>query len=251
MSSWRLTRDRVDVEVPGTARRLIALIALVGSRNRSYLAGTLWPERSGSQAQANLRSALSRLVTRNIGVIKAGRDVLALASCVTVDVHDFVRSAEALLYGEPSEPPAPEQILRLLHAGDLLTGWYDEWVVTARERLRQLRLHALEAASGRLADAGRHMEALDAALVCADIDPLRESAHRAIIRVHLLERNYIEAVRQFHRYRDLLRAELDIEPSPEIRRLLRTVDYDLTLHPAVNRTGSSSRPRNGDAAGNR
>ncbi|GAA3435178.1 hypothetical protein GCM10018954_047820 [Kutzneria kofuensis] len=237
--------------MPGTARRLIALITLVGSRNRSYLAGTLWPERSDAQAQANLRSALSRLLARNLGVVRVSRDVLALAPHVTVDVHDVVRCAEDMLYGEPNKPPTPEQILRLLHADDLLTGWYDEWVVTARERLRQLRLHALEAVSARLADAGRHVEALDTALVCADIAPLRESAHRAVIRVHLLERNYTEAVRQFHRYRELLKAELGIEPSPEIRRLLRTVDYDRSVVPAVNRTGSSSKPRKGDAAGNR
>jgi DNA-binding SARP family transcriptional activator len=251
LPSWRLIRDEVEVEVSGTARRLIALITLVGSRNRSYLAGTLWPERSDAQAQANLRSTLSRLLARNLGVVRVSRDVLALAPHVTVDVHDVVRSAEDMLYGEPDTPPTPEQILRLLRADDLLTGWYDEWVVTARERLRQLRLHALEAVSARLADAGRHVEALDAALVCADIAPLRESAHRAVIRVHLLERNYTEAVRQFQRYRELLVAELGIEPSPEIRRLLRTVDYGRPTAPGVNRTGSSSRPRKGDAAGNR
>ncbi|NIH79685.1 AfsR/SARP family transcriptional regulator [Amycolatopsis viridis] len=224
LPSWRLTRNQVDVDVPGPAQRLIALLALNGPHNRSYLAGTLWPERSDAQAYANLRSALSRLATRDLGVIQVSRQMLALAPSVSVDVHDLVQAAESILYGGSDEPPDTGEILRLLHVGDLLCGWYEDWVLTARERLRQLRLHALEAASGRLADAGRYVEALDTAMVCAHIDPLRESAHRSIIRVHLLERNHTEAIRQFRRYRDLLRAELDIEPSPEIRRLLRTVD---------------------------
>jgi DNA-binding SARP family transcriptional activator len=44
-------------------------------------------------------------------------------------------------------------------------------------------------------------------------DPLRESAQRALIEVHAAEANWGEARRVFHRYRELVRDELGVEPS--------------------------------------
>jgi DNA-binding SARP family transcriptional activator len=48
---------------------------------------------------------------------------------------------------------------------------------------------------------------------------LRESAHRALIRVHLAEGNRFEAQRQYDLCRRLLRDRLDIEPSPQLEAL--------------------------------
>jgi DNA-binding SARP family transcriptional activator len=55
-------------------------------------------------------------------------------------------------------------------------------------------------------------------------DPLRESAHAALIRVHLAEHNQSEALREFKRYQDLLRAELNIEPTAQLHRLVQPPD---------------------------
>ncbi|MGW2671050.1 AfsR/SARP family transcriptional regulator [Streptomyces sp. NPDC001272] len=95
--------------------------------------------------------------------------------------------------GDAGDDPS----LGLLFAGDLLPGWDDEWTLFERERLRQLRLHALESLSARLTSSGRHALALDAALTCVSIEPLRESAHRAVVAVHLAEHNAVEAVSQY------------------------------------------------------
>ena len=51
-------------------------------------------------------------------------------------------------------------------------------------------------------------------------EPLRESAHAALIRVHLAESNQSEALRQFERYQGLLRAALGIEPTSRLRELV-------------------------------
>ncbi|MFD0346209.1 BTAD domain-containing putative transcriptional regulator [Kitasatospora aburaviensis] len=106
--------------------------------------------------------------------------------------------------------------------GDLLPGWYEDWVLAERERLRQLQLHTLETLSGRLLDQGRHADALDTALRVVQLDPTRESAHRAAIRVHLAEGNLGEVVRQFDACRTLLRRELGVGPSPQLLALLGT-----------------------------
>jgi SARP family transcriptional regulator, regulator of embCAB operon len=103
---------------------------------------------------------------------------------------------------------------------DLLPDWYDDWLVDDREGVRQLRLHALEVLSDELSLLGRHAEAIQAALAAVRLEPLRETAHATLIRAHLAEGNRSEARRQYYRCRDLLAAELAVEPSESIRRLI-------------------------------
>jgi DNA-binding SARP family transcriptional activator len=203
------------------AQRLIALIALVGPNEPRYLAGCLWPDSSESQAQANLRSTLSRLAACGTPIVHRDHGLLALCDGVAVDVHEFRRSADAVVRA-PDEPLSDGAVTELVQAGELLTGWYDDWVLTWRERLRQVQMHALEVAATQLAQAGRYCQALEAGLVCVDVEPLRESAHRVVIEVHLREGNTLEAVRQFRRYRELVRTELGVEPSPKMTQLLRS-----------------------------
>jgi DNA-binding SARP family transcriptional activator len=104
---------------------------------------------------------------------------------------------------------------------DLLPDWYEEWVQDERESLRQLRLHGLETLAAALSRAGRHADAIQAALAAIRIEPLRETAHRTLIEAHLAEGNCSEARRQFGQCRRLLREELGVEPSESTRRLIK------------------------------
>jgi len=81
-------------------------------------------------------------------------------------------------------------------------------------------LHALENLARRLSAVGRHSDAIQAALAAIRLEPLRESAHRTLIEVHLAEGNRSEAHRQFQRCRRLLRDELGVEPSDSMRLLI-------------------------------
>ena len=89
-----------------------------------------------------------------------------------------------------------------------------------RERYRQLRLHALDKLCLLHAEAGRFALAIIAGLASVSSDPTRESAHRALMRAHLLEGNPSEAVRQYHRYMHVARTELGIGASPQLEDLL-------------------------------
>jgi DNA-binding SARP family transcriptional activator len=51
------------------------------------------------------------------------------------------------------------------------------------------------------------------------LEPLRETAHRTLVEIHLAEGNLSEACRQFERYQRLLREELGVEPSDSMRLL--------------------------------
>ena len=52
-------------------------------------------------------------------------------------------------------------------------------------------------------------------------EPLRETAHAALIRVYLAEGNRAEALAAYEHYRDLLQVELGLEPTELIQALIK------------------------------
>jgi DNA-binding SARP family transcriptional activator len=213
------------VGVPRASQRLLAFLALHGRMvSRAAVAGTLWPDASESRAYSNLRSALSRLERMARKALAASKLELGLAEGVTVDVRHARALARRLL--DPAVTPDRSEMGTVAVAAlsaNLLPDWYDDWVLTEAEDWRQLRLHALEALAGRLIAAGRWGEALGAAGAAVRAEPLRESAHAAVIQVHLAEGNQSEAVREFASYRALLHAELGLEPTPRLRQLVQNL----------------------------
>ena len=205
-------------DLPRGAQRLIAHLGLCGRPGRGAIAGHLWPDVPEDHAQGSLRSALWRVQKMVPGLVEVSGGAVGLAAGVRVDVRDFTDWARRVMdpLADVNVGSTPDIALR----GELLPGWYDDWVLLERERLRQLRLHALEAVADKLAAAGRYGEALQAAYAAVRTEPLRESAHRAVVRVHLAEGNIAEAVRAFDAFRDLLAAELGVEPTASMTRLV-------------------------------
>jgi DNA-binding SARP family transcriptional activator len=220
LDAFELRCDGELVGLPVSAQRLLAFLALhERPLLRPYVAGTLWIDVSDDRAGASLRSSLWRLNRSGHRLVDATSTRLGLAAGIDVDVRSSLALARRLLDGT-----APAEELDSAEAslnGEVLPDWYDDWLVFERERFRQLSLHALEVLSDRLLAAGRLGGALGAALAAVRGEPLRESAHRALIRVHLAEGNHAEALRQRDFYRRLLREGLGVEPSPQLDELLR------------------------------
>ncbi len=206
-------RGRRLVVRPSVAR-LLAVLAVRGPLTRPDASGALWPDLSHRRALANLRTALWRARVDAPGFVRDDGDVVALDD-VQVDLAALREWAwEALREGQHLRD-APD-----VHSDDLLPGWSDEWLVQPREELRLLRLYALEASSKRLLQAGRLGEAASHALAAVGIDPLRESANRMLIEVHLSGENRSAALRQYRRYAQLLRGEMQTEPGPGLTALV-------------------------------
>jgi DNA-binding SARP family transcriptional activator len=143
---------------------------------------------------------------------------MEVAPHVTVDVREVEGRARRLINDSRDYQAGDLEAVSLF--GDVLPGWYDDWVLLERERLRQLCMHALESLCKVFAAAGRFGQAVQAGMEAVRIEPLRESAHKALIETYLGEGNRAEAVRQYLRYRKLLWDELQLRPSPEIRGLM-------------------------------
>jgi DNA-binding SARP family transcriptional activator len=219
LNAFELRSNGHVVNLPLSVQRLLAFVAIhEGPVLRVYVAGTLWIDTSDARAGASLRTSLWRLNRPGHRLIEATSTHLRLASEVEVDLHRACAIAHRLLNetAMPSDFAEAESALR----GELLPDWYDEWLTFERERFRQLSLHALEALALQLMSAGFTGRALEAALAAVRGEPLRESAHRVLIRVHLAEGNRGEAFRQYALCCRLLRERLGIEPSPQLVELL-------------------------------
>jgi DNA-binding SARP family transcriptional activator len=233
LGGFRLLHDDVPLVVPRGLQRVIALIGLRPAATRSHLAGLLWPETSEERALSSLRTALWRLRQDPCCPLLTDGDTVRLDPTVHLDTDELVDVAARVRDGE-----VPDAV-RVAGRHDLLPGWYDDWVLLERERLRQLRLHMLEQLAGNHLAAGRHGEALEAALEAMAAEPLRETPHRLVVRIHLAEGNAFEAVHAFYVYRDLLLRELRLEPSPAMCALL-----DETLAP-IRHASRPPAPRSG------
>lgn len=204
------------------AQRLLAYLAL---RDRPVLrdhaAEELWLDASQEHALGSLRSALWRLRQPRCPLLNVSGCRLELAPTLVVDVHEALSWARGVL--TPSRADDGCDVRGLAHLGDILPDWYDDWVTLERERFRLLRVQALEELCNRLTRSGRHLEALEAALAAVRAEPLRESAQRALMRLHLAQGNAAEAVDQYRRFSSRLDRELGLVPSDQMRRLLGQV----------------------------
>lgn len=220
LGGFEVVRSREPILLPRAGQRLVAYLAVLDhSPTRDHVAGVLWPETSGERAMANLRSALWRLRQPASGLVESVGDQLRLEARLPVDLRRVAAMARTAI-------DRPGQIDRagvelLVDAQELLPHWDEEWLASERERIRQLRLHALERVSEAMTDLGQFAQAAEAALAAVAAEPFRESAQRALIRVFLAEGNGSEALRQFSRYKVTLAQELGVRPTPAIEALVR------------------------------
>jgi DNA-binding SARP family transcriptional activator len=207
--------------LPPSGQRVVALLALRGRWvPRSVVGSTLWADSSDEVGARNLRSALWRVNRPGLPLIEAGRSHLRLGRHVVVDLHEAMDRARRLVAGWIDGASLVDERLLGSLTADLLPDWDDDWLMGERERIRHVRLHALESLCDLLTTAGRHGEAVEAGIAAVRGEPLRESARRTLIRAHLAEGNVVEAVRQYSAYRQLLTDELGILPSVQLQELV-------------------------------
>jgi hypothetical protein len=136
LGGFQIMAEGGAVPVPAAAQRLVALLALrSGPVSRSDLRATLWPDVAEQAANGRLRTALWRVGRLHDGLVRASPTHLRLAGEAAVDIHETAARARRLL--APPEVEAAE-LSREALAGELLPGWYDDWVIFERERLNQL-----------------------------------------------------------------------------------------------------------------
>jgi DNA-binding SARP family transcriptional activator len=213
LGQFRLRDNDRPVCLPPTSRRLLALLATLGPEARTSAACRLWPDLDAKKGASNLRTVIWRLKVDAPDILLVERNELELQNC-ECDLPEVREWARRTVAGEQPWPLPQHAAL------ELLPSWDEDWLIEPREELRLLQLHALELSSQRFLMSGRTAEACSSALAAVRLDPLRESSTRLLIEIHLREGNALEALRRFHRYRDLLRREVGVDPSPAVMALI-------------------------------
>jgi DNA-binding SARP family transcriptional activator len=220
LGGFRLNIKAEDVAVPMDAQRLVCFLAVHRQPLlRTFVGGSLWGESTDKRAGGSLRSALWRLSHPKYQLVALTSDHLTLSPTVAVDLREGEALAHRVI--DPSQElddvaEVNEEVL----SADLLPDWTEDWVLMERERYHQLRLRALEALCRRLRAKGRFGQAVQAGLAAVAGEPLRESARFALIEAYLAEHNVAAARREYESFRELLRAELMVEPSQDLKALV-------------------------------
>lgn len=197
-------------------RRLLAYLAVKAHPvMRMVAAAELWPDLPDEASRANLRRALWQLPRG--WVTTASEDLVLEAES---DLTNANRVAARALNGEAITLSE----INLL-SEDVLPGWHEEWVLTACESHRLLRVQALEAACRTMAALGSHALATQAGAAAVAAEPLRESAAEALIEAHLAQRNRYEAVQCFRELARRLRAELGVGPDPALVKRVESLGF--------------------------
>lgn len=217
LGSWQLLLHGQPQTVGSRQQKLITCLALLGPRPRGHLAGLLWPESTEQQAAGSLRVALFKIRHQLPGLLTGDSDPLRLSSDVEIDTVRLRASVESI---RSEAGPLRPDLTDLLYSAELLPGWYDDWVLFEQERLRQLRICALEALARRHLGEGRPDAAMTAAMHAAAIEPLRESANALMIRSQVRAGNLVAARRTLEDFRRRLATEMGLQPSPRLERLL-------------------------------
>lgn len=225
-------RVRVDgAEVRLSAREFELLAAIAQRRDptsRSRLAGMLWPDLDEAAARNALSVCLHRL-RAHLGredAIERAADGYRLHADAFVDCWEIERVAEMLRAREElreSERAALSRAWSHLRweRASVSDRW--EWFAPIAHRLDEVR--ALVA--HRLAsDALRRGDAPAALAVAENLiadDPFDESASEIAVRAYLALGDRASALRIYRQYRDVLRDELNVEPSAAIVQLVNAV----------------------------
>ncbi|MFZ5910019.1 MAG: ATP-binding protein [Chloroflexota bacterium] len=225
-------QDGQSLPLPASAqaRDLLAYLALFHERqhSRSLLVGTFWPEQAEERARRALSQALWQIRRFFPDLVTAEAETIGFSpqAPLWVDAQDFeklVKSAVNVTSQETIRQDLEQAVA--LYRADFLEGNYHDWVLLEREHLRELYLQALERLGQLEKSSGHYARALDLALRLSGAEPLNEAAHREIMRLHHLLGQPEAAARQFEQCRDVLRRELDVEPSPETLAVVEEINH--------------------------
>ena len=227
-----------EIHLPGNAtlpistrknKALLVYLAMSAGQPqlRGKLTALLWDRSAEEQARASLRQTLWSLRKT---MAAADADILrANADLVWLETDSF--EVDAVRFQQLLEQNTIESLQQAvgLYRGDFLAGFslreesFEEWLMSEREHLRERAMQALR----RLLEHYEAQDELEAGLNISRqllaLDPLQESAYRAMMRLYWHNGQRSSALRQYETCARQLRDELGITPDPQTRELYQRI----------------------------
>jgi DNA-binding SARP family transcriptional activator len=221
------------------AALLLAYLAYFpqSDHSRDELIDLLWPECELHAGRNNLSKELSWLRAQFEPGVTWGRraaGALLIADRFTVRLDpsgittDCARFEAALQAAERSESAADRARLLAeavaIYQGELLPGYYQEWILGPRQWLAQRYAGALGALLSLARDEGDLRRALEYARRLVAADPLDEAAHHQVIHLLADLGQPVAALQQFRELERILKEQLSAAPDPAVQELADQIE---------------------------
>jgi DNA-binding SARP family transcriptional activator len=207
----------VEVRTQSAQSLLAYLLLNAGTAHRRVrLAGLFWPETSEANARNNLRHALWR-IRKAIGHDHLLTDNVSVA----LDTDSDYWLDAAVLETAVDEDGSADELIDVVAVctGELLPGFYDDWIVLERERLKAILEQQIKRLLDRLVQERRWDDLLHWGEHWIALGQSPEPAYRALMVAHAELGNQASVAAVFQRCVETLRADLEVEPSQETRAL--------------------------------
>lgn len=223
LGKFEVRRDGKAIEIPSRkAQELLAYLALNPGKQyrREKIAGLLWPETAEASARSKLRYALWQL-RKTIGndYFRADRISLSLK-----EGTDYWLDVSVLETTHP-ERLSIEELREIvdLYGGELLPGFYEDWVILERERLQFLFEQRFEVFLRRLMEEGSWEDTLEWGERWISMGGVPEMAFRALMIAHSQLDDASSAANAYQRCVNMLSEQLGVEPSEETVKIYQVI----------------------------
>jgi predicted ATPase/DNA-binding SARP family transcriptional activator len=221
LSPFRIERKDHAIHLPTrkTESLLAYLVLHPDSHSREKLATLFWGDSSDTAARGSLRKAINfirsylgnEIIISNRELVQRNPDYLLYC-----DAIKFAGHASEFL---SSQNPDISLIDLDLYQDELLSGFYDEWILDEREYYHQLYIKVLLRAIEVLRAQSEYNTAIKYAQRLLIRDSTNEKAHQHLIFCHVALGDRHGALQQYEACRKVLETELGVKPARETRAL--------------------------------
>ena len=217
-------------------RKVEALLAYLllhpARQTRDHLATLFWGDSSDSQARHSLRTALAALrkeVTADLLLVD--RDYVQLnPDCIVwTDLDELLATEDDL----DNLNPSLLQVRLALWQGELLAGFYEEWLTSEREHYRMRLLTLFLQVTQALRSQSDYGTAITVAQQILAVDSANEQAHQHLMFCYVAVGDRPAALRQYEQCERALLADLDAPPMPETTALYHWIKQQVGTEAAT------------------
>jgi DNA-binding SARP family transcriptional activator len=209
---------------------------------RDVLTELLWADLSPEAGRRSLstelwalRQALIRVGAASKELIRTEGGLVGLSpTAVATDVAEFGSLMRAAGRGIRRGTRVTELMRAVeLYRGELLRGYYDDWIYPERTRVEGLYQHALSELISELEASGDVRRAIQYASQALTANWQSEAACLRLMRLTAAVGDHTAALTYYEEYERQLRRELELDPGDEIRRLARDLAGRVRAAPVI------------------
>lgn len=220
LGQFDIRSDGKRITIPSrAAQSLFAFLILTAGtlHRREKIAGMFWPETSDESARRYLRQELWR-IRKALSAVAPDEYLIGQEFTLTFDREsDYWLDITRL---EKTELDAESLISNLsLYRGELLPGFYDDWIALERERVRTVFESKMRRLLELLVAAERWITVQEWAEKWLVFGDTPEPAYRALMLAYGARGDMAKVASIYQRCTDDLREQLGVEPSAETRAL--------------------------------